>query len=193
MNYARLLDQLAKNWGWIALRGAAAVIFGILAFAWPGVTLVVLTLFFGAYAFLDGIFALIAAYKGREGRQAVWPLVLVGLLGIAAGVATFLWPGMTALALLMFIAVWALLVGIFQIVAAIRLRKEIENEWLLGLSGALSVLFGLFMIANPGAGALTVVWIIAIYSIVFGLMLIALGFRLKKLAHRTERRVGVSA
>ncbi|HZN45229.1 MAG TPA: HdeD family acid-resistance protein [Nitrospiraceae bacterium] len=193
MSYVRLLDQLAKNWGWIALRGAAAVIFGVLAFAWPGVTLVVLALFFGAYAFLDGIFALIAAYKGREGRKAVWSLVLVGVLGLAAGVATFLWPEMTALALLMFIAVWALLIGIFQIAAAIRLRKEIENEWLLGFSGALSVLFGVLMIASPGAGALAVVWIIAGYSIVFGLLLIALGFRLRKLANRTERRVGASA
>ena len=193
MSYVRLLDQLAKNWGWIALRGAAAVIFGVLAFAWPGVTLVVLALFFGVYAFLDGIFALIAAYKGREGRKAVWPLVLVGVLGLAAGVATFLWPEMTALALLMFIAVWALLIGIFQIAAAIRLRKEIENEWLLGFSGALSVLFGVLMIASPGAGALAVVWIIAGYSIVFGLLLIALGFRLRKLANRTERRAGASA
>ena len=100
---------------------------------------------------------------------------------------------MTALALLMFIAVWALLIGIFQIAAAIRLRKEIENEWLLGFSGALSVLFGVLMIASPGAGALAVVWIIAGYSIVFGLLLIALGFRLRKLANRTERRVGASA
>jgi uncharacterized membrane protein HdeD (DUF308 family) len=147
-------------------------------------------LFFGAYAFTDGIFALVAAYRRREGRKAVWPLVLVGVLGIAAGIATFLWPEMTALALLMFIAVWALFVGIFQIAAAIRLRKEIDNEWLLGASGALSVLFGLLMIASPGAGALAVVWVIAAYSIMFGVLLIALGFRLKKLAARSHLRIG---
>ena len=175
----RLLDQLARNWGWIMLRGVAAVIFGVLALVWPGVTLVILTLFFGAYALTDGVFALIVAYKKREGRRPVWPLVVIGLLGIAAGIVTFLWPGMTALALLMFIAVWALFIGIFQIAAAIRLRKEIENEWWLGLSGALSVLFGLLMIASPGAGALAVIWLIAAYSILFGMMLIALGFRLK--------------
>jgi uncharacterized membrane protein HdeD (DUF308 family) len=193
MTHIRVLDHLAKNWGWIALRGAAAVLFGILSFAWPGVTLVVLTLFFGAYAFLDGVFALIAAYKGREGRKAVWPLVLVGVLGVAVGIATFLWPEMTALALLMFIAVWALFVGIFQIAVAIRLRKEIENEWLLGISGALSVLFGVLMIASPGAGALAVVWVIAAYSIAFGVLLIALGFRLKKLADRSQPRISSSA
>src|SRR5213594_449719 len=118
----RLLDQLARNWGWIMLRGVAAVIFGVLALVWPGVTLVILTLFFGAYALTDGVFALIVAYKKREGRRPVWPLVVIGLLGIAAGIVTFLWPGMTALALLMFIAVWALFIGIFQIAAAIRLR-----------------------------------------------------------------------
>src|SRR5262249_9206145 len=158
------------------------VIFGVLAFAWPGITLVVLTLFFGAYVFADGIFALAAAYRRREGHRAIWPLVLVGLLGIAAGITTFLWPEMTALALLMFIVVWALLVGIFQIAAAIRLRKEIDNEWMLGLAGALSVLFGLLMTASPGAGAVAVAWIIGAYSIAFGVLLLALGFRLKKLA-----------
>ncbi|MDF0673120.1 MAG: HdeD family acid-resistance protein [Nitrospira sp.] len=186
MEHRHLLDHLAKNWGWIALRGAAAVIFGVLAFAWPGITLVILTLFFGAYAFTDGVFALVAAYRRREGHKAVWPLVLVGVLGVAAGVGTFLWPEMTALALLLFMAVWALSIGIFQIAAAIRLRKEIDKEWLLGASGALSVLFGLFMIASPGAGALAVVWMIAAYSIAFGLLLIALGFRLKKLLNRAE-------
>ncbi|MDF0653073.1 MAG: HdeD family acid-resistance protein [Nitrospira sp.] len=186
MEHRHLLDHLAKNWGWIALRGAAGVIFGVLAIVWPGITLVVLALFFGAYAFMDGVFALVAAYRRREGHKAVWPLVLVGVLGVAAGVATFLWPGMTALALLLFIAVWALSIGIFQIAAAIRLRKEIDNEWLLGASGALSVLFGALMIASPGAGALAVVWMIAAYSILFGVMLIALGFRLKKLVNRAE-------
>jgi uncharacterized membrane protein HdeD (DUF308 family) len=180
MNHIRMLDQLSQNWGWIELRGVAAVIFGVLAFAWPGITLVVLTLFFGAYVLTDGIFALMAAYRRREGRRPVWPLVLVGLLGVAAGATTFLWPEMTALLLLMFIAVWALFIGIFQIAAAIRLRKEIDNEWMLGASGALSVLFGVLMIANPGAGAVALAWMIGAYSIVFGVLLIALGVRLKK-------------
>lgn len=133
MNHIHMLDQLSRNWGWIALRGGAAMIFGVLAIAWPGVTLVVLAIFFGAYALIDGVCALIAAYRRREGHRPVWPLVLVGVLGVGTGFLTFLWPEMTALALLMFIAVWALMIGIAQIAAAIRLRKEIDNEWMLGL------------------------------------------------------------
>jgi len=187
MTRIRMLDQLSQNWRWIELRGVAAVIFGVLAFAWPGITLVVLTLFFGAYVLTDGILALMAAYGRREDRRPVWPLVLVGLLGVVAGVTTFLWPEMTALLLLMFIAVWALFIGIFQIAAAIRLRKEIDNEWMLGASGALSVLFGVLMIANTGAGAVAVAWMIGAYSIVFGLLLIALGVRLKKVRGHAQR------
>jgi len=117
-----LLDQLAKNWGWIALRGVAAVIFGVLAFAWPGATLFVLVLFWGAYALAEGIFALITAFKVRDQGKPMWTFVAIGILGIAAGIVTFLWPGVTALMLLMFIAVWAFFMGIFQIIAAVRLR-----------------------------------------------------------------------
>lgn len=193
MNHFHVLDQLSKNWGWIALRGAAAVMFGVLAIAWPGVTLVVLAIFFGAYALTDGVCALIAAYRRREGRRPVWPLVVVGLLGVGAGIVTFLWPEMTALALLMFIAWWALFVGVFQIAAAIRLRKEIDNEWMLGLSGAVSVLFGILMITSPGAGAVAVAWMIGSYSMVFGVLLIALSLRLKKVSDRMVPKVSTPA
>lgn len=175
-----MLKLLGRNWGWIALRGAAAVIFGVLALLWPGLTLFVLVALFGAYALVDGVVALVAAFRGKDQGRPMWALVLIGLAGIAAGVVTFLWPGKTAIVLLMFIAAWAIVMGVFEIVAAIRLRKEIANEWLLGLSGVLSVLFGVLMILSPGAGALAVVWIIAAYSIVFGIMLLALGLRLKR-------------
>jgi uncharacterized membrane protein HdeD (DUF308 family) len=177
-----LLDQLAKNWGWIALRGVAAVIFGVLAFAWPGATLFVLVLFWGAYALAEGIFALIAAFRVRDQGKPMWTFVAIGILGIAAGIVTFLWPGITALTLIIFIAVWAFFMGIFQIIAAIRLRKEIEHEWLLGLSGVLSVIFGAVMMARPVEGLVAVVWVIAAYSIVFGILLIVLAFRLKNRA-----------
>lgn len=173
------LEQLGKNWGWIALRGVAAVIFGVLAFAWPGATIFVLVLFFGAYALVEGILSLIAAFKLRDHGRPMWTFVVIGILGILAGVVTFLWPGITALALLALIAAWALFMGVFQIIAAIRLRKEMEHEWLLALSGVLSVIFGVFMLARPEAGALAVVWLIAAYSIAFGILLIVLGFRLK--------------
>ena len=181
---ATMLEHLGRNWGWIVLRGVAAVLFGILAFALPGITLAVLVIVWGAYALADGILALIAAYRVRDQGKPFWSLVIVGLLGIAAGIVTFIWPGMTALVLLMFIAAWAVVMGIFQIVAAIRLRKEIKNEWLLGLSGVLSVLFGIIMFVQPGAGALAVIWVIAAYAIVFGILLIWLGLRLKKGSER---------
>jgi uncharacterized membrane protein HdeD (DUF308 family) len=177
-----LLDQIARNWVWIALRGAAAVIFGVLAFAWPGATIVVLVLFWGAYALVEGIFTLIAAFRIRDRGRPMWMFVVIGILGIAAGIVTFLWPGITALALLTLIAVWAFFMGIFQIIAAVRLRKEIAHEWLLGLSGVLSVVFGAAMLARPVEGAFAVVWVIAAYSIVFGILLLVLAFRLKNRA-----------
>lgn len=176
-----LFEQLRGNWGWMALRGLVAVLFGVLAFAWPGVTLVVLTLLWGAYALADGVFALIAGFRLRERGRPMWTLALIGVLGIGVGIVTFLWPGMTALALLLFIAVWAIVMGIFQIIAAIRVRKDIDHEWLLILAGALSVVFGVLLVANPGAGALAVVWLIGAYAIVFGALLIAFAFRLRKL------------
>lgn len=171
--------DLKRNWGWIVVRGGAAVIFGVLAFLWPAMTLAVLVLLWGAYALADGVLALLAAVRVRERGKPFWALLIVGVLGIVAGILTFFWPGITALVLLAFIAAWALAMGVFQIVAAIRLRKVIENEWLLALSGVLSVIFGALMLWRPGAGALAVVWIVASYAIVFGVLLIALGFRLK--------------
>jgi uncharacterized membrane protein HdeD (DUF308 family) len=182
---ATMLEHLSRNWGWVVLRGVAAVLFGVLAFVLPGITLAVLVIVWGAYALADGILALIAAYRVRDQGKPFWSLVIVGLLGIAAGIVTFIWPGMTALLLLLFIAAWAIVMGIFQMIAAIRLRKEIQNEWLLGLSGVLSVLFGIIMFVQPGAGALALIWVIAAYAIVFGVLLIWLGLRLKK---RSESR-----
>jgi uncharacterized membrane protein HdeD (DUF308 family) len=177
---------LGQQWGWIVLRGVLAVLFGVMAVTWPGVTLAALVIVWGAYALADGIFALAGAWQVRDQGKPFWALILVGLIGIAAGVLTFMWPGMTALALLMVIAAWACVMGVFQIVAAIRLRKLIEGEWLLGLSGLLSVLFGVLMVASPGAGALAMLAMIAAYAIVFGVLLIVLGLRLKSLVTHTH-------
>ena len=174
-----MLGDLGRNWGWVALRGVVAVLFGIFAFVWPGKTLAAVVLVFGAFALADGILSLIAAFKVRDQGKPFWSLVIVGLLGIAAGAATFFWPGMTALLLVTFIGAWALVMGIFEIVAAIRLRKEIEGEWLMGLSGLLSVLFGLFVLFQPGAGALALIWVIGGYALFFGCLLIVLAFKLK--------------
>jgi uncharacterized membrane protein HdeD (DUF308 family) len=176
-------NDLRRNWGWILVRGIAAVIFGVLALLLPGITLAALVLLWGAYALADGIIALIAAFRIRDRGKPFWALLVVGILGVAAGILTFLWPGMTALVLLAFIAAWSLVMGIFQIVAAIRLRKSIEHEWLLGVSGLLSVIFGALMLISPGAGALAVLWLIGAYAIVFGVLLIALGFKLRSETH----------
>jgi uncharacterized membrane protein HdeD (DUF308 family) len=174
-----LSHALAQNWWLLLLRGIAAIVFGLLAFVWPGLTLVTLVLFYGAFALIDGVLAVIAAVKGGTPAPRWW-LALVGVAGIAAGVLTFLWPGVTALVLLFFIAGWAIAVGVFEIVGAIRLRKEIDNEWLLIAGGALSVLFGVLVLLLPGAGALALVWIIGSYAIVYGVILVSLALRLRK-------------
>jgi uncharacterized membrane protein HdeD (DUF308 family) len=175
-----LLPVLAKYWWLLLLRGIVAIIFGVLAFIWPGVTLLTLILFYGAFALADGVLALAHAIMGGNVGSRWW-LALVGIAGIAAGLVTFLMPGLTALVLLFFIAGWAIALGVFQIIGAIRLRKEIDNEWLIGLSGALSVLFGLVLLFAPGPGILGLIWVIASYAIVFGIMLVMEAFKLKKL------------
>jgi uncharacterized membrane protein HdeD (DUF308 family) len=179
MNDVALSSQLASQWGWIALRGLAALIFGVMAFAWPEPTLIALTLVWGAYAFLDGALALIGVFRIRDQRRPHWPLITVGLLGITAGIVTFIWTNITAVSLLLLIAIWAIAVGIFQIASAIHIRKSIENELLLGCSGVVSMIFGAVIIIYPQAGALAVAWMIGTFAIPFGLLLIAFGFRLR--------------
>src|SRR5512134_2702196 len=154
-----MLHALAKSWWVLLLRGIAAIIFGVLAFAWPGLTLLTLILFYGAFALVDGVLAIVAAVTGGAPAPRWW-LAIVGLLGIAAGLLTFLMPGVSALVLLFFIAGWAIATGVMQIIGAIQLRKEIDNEWLLILGGVISVLFGVGMMLAPGAGALALVWVI---------------------------------
>ena len=183
-----LLHGLADNWWLFLIRGIAAIIFGILALVWPGVTLVTLMLFYGAFALVDGVSALAAAITGNVSVAPLWWLAIVGLLGITAGILTFLWPGITALLLLLFIAGWSIAMGVFQIIGAVRLRKDIDNEWLLILSGALSVLFGIVLFLMPGAGALALIWLIAFYAILFGVVTLAFAFRLRR--HRSHKAGG---
>jgi uncharacterized membrane protein HdeD (DUF308 family) len=177
-----MAHALAKNWWMLLLRGVAAIIFGVLAFAWPGMTLLTLIMFYGAFALIDGVLAVVAAITGGAPAPRWW-LAIVGLLGIATGLLVFMMPGLTALVLLYFIAGWAIATGVFQIIGAIRLRKEIDDEWYLILGGVVSVLFGIGVMMAPGAGALALLWIIGIYAVVIGVIMVGLAFRLKKFAH----------
>ena len=177
-----MLRALAKNWWVFVLRGVLGILFGVMAYMWPGITLVSLVLLFGAYALVDGVFAVVGALTGRKEQEDWILMLLLGVVGIAVGILTYRSPGITALALLMYIAAWAFAKGVLEIVTAIKIRKEVEGEWALALSGALSVLFALFLLWNPGAGALGVIWVIAFYAIVFGVLSILFGFKIKKFA-----------
>jgi uncharacterized membrane protein HdeD (DUF308 family) len=175
-----MLTQLSRNWWAVVLRGVLAVLFGVMALLWPGLTLEVLVLFFGAYMLVDGVFAIVAAFTNRTGHDTWWVLLLEGLVGIAAGIVTFVVPGLATLALIYVIAFWAIVTGVLEIAAAIRLRKEIRGELLLALSGIASIVLGVLLLAFPAAGGLTVAWIIGFYAILFGGMLLGLGLRLRK-------------
>ena len=177
------VETLAHNWWVLLLRGIAGIIFGVLTFIWPGISLAVLVLLFGAYAFADGVFALINGIRERGVNDRWWVLLLHGVLGIAAGIVTVVWPGITALALLYIIAAWALVIGALEIAAAIRLRKVIEGEWLLALAGIASIALGIMLFLFPGAGALALVIWIGAYALVSGVLLSILAFRLRSWAH----------
>ena len=179
-----MVQSLARDWWLLVLRGVAGVLFGLGTIFWPGISLLVLVLLFGAYALVDGVFSMLAAVQAAQHRTRWWPSALEGVAGIAAGILTLAWPQITALVLLYLIAGWALITGILEIVAAIRLRKEIENEWLLALAGVASVLFGIGTAIFPGAGALAITWLIGAYAFVVGILFIALGLKLRGLRDR---------
>ena len=181
------LPMLAGNWWALLLRGIAAVLFGLAALFWPGLTLFVLIVFFGAYALVDGILALVAGIRGSMGSR--WLLLAEGVLGVLAGLVAFFWPGMTALVLLFVISAWAIFTGLLKVIMAIAFRREIENEWLMGLSGVLSVLFGVVIAVLPGAGLLSLVWLVGIYALIFGFALIVLGFRARSHREANASRV----
>lgn len=181
-----MLETLKRGWWFLVLRGISAVLFGVLAFVWPGITLGALVILFGAYALANGIFTVGLAIRAPKGTPGTGTLVLLGLLGIAAGILTFLYPGVTALSLVWVIAFWAIFTGVFEIAAAIQLRKQLSNEWVLILSGILSVVFGGLVIARPNAGALSIIWLIGTYAILYGVMLLTIAIRMKSLVSRAR-------
>lgn len=173
-----MLTLMARNWWALALRGVFAILFGVLAVIWPELTLTTLILLFGAYALVDGIFSVILGITSI-GKERWWVELLEGIAGIIIGIVTFVWPDLTALTLLYFIAAWAFITGVMEIAAAIQLRRLITGEWAMILSGALSILFAIILVLFPGEGALALTWLIGVYAIIFGVVLIVLAFRLR--------------
>lgn len=182
-----MTNVLVRYWWVVVLRGLLSALFGMLALVWPVVTLASLVLFFGAYSLIDGVFAIVAGVQQRHRWGA---LLFKGLLGIGAAVVTFAWPGLTALALLYVIAAWAVMTGVLEVVAAIKLRKVIDGESLLALSGVTSIVFGAMLMIWPSAGALALVWLMGAYALAFAVLQIGLGLRLRSLTppgHSTAR------
>lgn len=177
-----LAAALARHWRVLLLRGAVAMVFALLAWLLPGITLTALVLVFGIYVEVDGLLGIWMAFASRKSNPHWWWLLVWGLAGVIVGAITFAMPGITALALLMFIAAWALVTGVMQVMAAWRLRKEITGEWLLGLGGLLSILFGALMVWNPGAGALAVLWLIGVYAFIFGVVMVMVALRARHFA-----------
>ena len=175
--------QLCREWGWIALRGLLSIIFGVMVLAWPLATIWALAIIWGAFAFADGISAGIAGWRLYKRGVRWWPYIIFAVIGILAGIVAFVWPGITALTLMLIIGVWAVVGGVSQIIAAFRLRKEIEGEWFLAFAGLVSVLFGALLLFRPlPEGVLMIAWIVSFYAFVTGVLYIMLAFKLRQKA-----------
>jgi uncharacterized membrane protein HdeD (DUF308 family) len=171
--------SLSQNWWLVVLRGVLAILFGVSAFIWPGITLLTLIVLFGVYAIADGLIAIWTGFSRTKESSRWWTFLLEGLLSIGAGVVALIWPDLATLVLIYMIASWAVFTGILEIAAAIRLRHEITNEWFLALGGILSIGLGILLFLQPVAGSLAIIWMIAGYALVFGILLVILGIRLR--------------
>jgi uncharacterized membrane protein HdeD (DUF308 family) len=177
-----MIETLKRHWWVPVIRGIAAIVFGIIAFVYPGLTVATLVLFFGAWVLIDGIFRVIGAI-GHRASDPDWGWhIVIGILGIIVGLLTFHAPQITALALVIYIAAWALMIGATEIAFAIKLRREIKGEWFLILMGLASIIFAILLLWNPIAGAAAVIWLIAWYAVVLGILAIFFGFRLRSLS-----------
>jgi uncharacterized membrane protein HdeD (DUF308 family) len=171
--------KVNRSWVLLALRGLATLLFGLVAFSWPELSVRILVTIFGLYAIVEGMFSIVHSLTGLAGGQQ-WSLALLeGLASVAAGIAVFVWPELTALVLLYFIAVRALAIGILEMFTVVSHRQEVEQGWLLFLAGLISAAFGLFLIARPGGGALALLWLIALYACVVGVVQVVLAFVLR--------------
>jgi uncharacterized membrane protein HdeD (DUF308 family) len=186
-----MLDIIASGWWMLLIRGLAAIAFGLLTFFWPGITLLVLIILFAAHALVDGAMAIALGLQLRkqEGSTPWLAVILMGVVSVAAGIMAIAWPALTAAVLLFVIAGWAIARGVFEVVAAVHFRKVIENEWFLGLGGVLSVLFGVCLIASPGAGLLSLMWLVGSFSIAFGVLMCLVAIRLRSVVTSVKAAV----
>ncbi len=182
-----MIADLARNWWVLLIRGILTILFGVIAWVNPLMTLAVLVMVFAAYAIVDGVFSIVMSLTAPKAYRGWLWLLASGIAGIIIGALTFLWPGVTAVLLLYWILTWLVITGVFQVIAGIRLRKEIDGEVLLVLGGLLSVAFGLYLMANPAVGALAVLWMIAFYAVIAGILMIVVAFRLKGTRGGTDR------
>ena len=188
-----MLTVVARKWWVLLLSGVCSVLFGLMAMAWPGVTLAALVILFGAYCLADGITA-VAVALGRDEKGKSWgQMLLIGGISIAAGIGTMVWPGMTALLLLTIIAFWSIVRGVVEISAAMELRKAVQNEWMLILAGVVSIAFGVILLIHPGAGALAVIWLIGAFALLRGGLLVVLALRLRGHHQRATQPVASTA
>jgi uncharacterized membrane protein HdeD (DUF308 family) len=175
----RIGEVLFEKWWVLLLRGLVSIAFAVLIWMQPAITLKAMIILFGAFALVDGVLGVWSAFSSRKDRNNWWVLMLWGLVGIGIGIITFVAPAVTALALLFYIAIWAIVTGVLEIIAAVKLRKEIQGEWLLGLAGLLSLVFGILLIMHPGAGVLAVLWLVAAYALILGVLMVILAFKVR--------------
>jgi uncharacterized membrane protein HdeD (DUF308 family) len=189
-----MLKLISRDWWVYAVRGIAAILFGVMALVWPGPTLAVLILLFGAYAFVDGVALLVALARGDFfARSHKWVTGIMGVLGIAVAIATLLWPGVTALTLLYLVAFWAFTMGVLQIVAAIEFRREIDGEFFLVLGGIFSIVFAGLLVAFPGTGLLSLVWLAGLWAELFGFSSLGIAYRLHRINSDLSKAQRVSS
>jgi uncharacterized membrane protein HdeD (DUF308 family) len=174
------MTSLTRNWWLVVLRGVLAILFGLTAIFWPGLTFLVLILMFGIYAMADGVFAMLTGVVSSKYSPRWWVFLLEGVISFAAGLIAIVRPGLAAFALIAVIAAWAILTGILEIAAAIRLRREITNEWMLAFAGFVSIVLGVLLFFQPAAGGLVITLMIGAYALIFGIVLVILGLRLRK-------------
>src|SRR3954468_22463286 len=172
---------LRSNWWAVVLRGVMAILFALITFAVPGITIAILVTIFGVYALFDGVLAVVSTIKAVQGHRRWGAFLLEGIIGILFGLYAIIFPLGAAAAFVTFVAVWAIFTGILEIAAAIRLRRHMQGEWILVLLGVLSILLGVILVASPVSGAVFLVWVLASYGLIFGILLISLGFRIRRL------------